>query len=418
MYGMPDYLFRKADLGETLENARNTAIKAVEAMDPNQLLQVSETDLVDHLLAEYRVEPIQLLKDQMYVTNPREVEINRTDAYGHGERLRVVLPGLPNTVKGMEFSVIVPFTGNEIVFLCQPQASDSLPPTARIDGQELHLDFKLADANKEVVERERDRTLASVEKYLAYGEPQVTQHNKQLKTSVEVAIKQRKERILKNQGLVASLGLPIMRRDVPDTYAIPMKPRKVRVEPPTVPAGAFEPEPALVASEYEHILEIMASMALVMERSPKTFAKLDEEEIRDHFLMHLNGHYEGQATGETFNYEGKTDILIREKNRTVFIAECLIWRGEAYLTAKIDQILGYTSWRDTKTAILIFCRNKDFSAVVAKIPEAVAAHPNCKKDLGPKGETQFRYLFHHREDRNRELTVAVMAFNVPNLEAE
>ncbi|MDP6380801.1 MAG: hypothetical protein QF662_05605, partial [Phycisphaerae bacterium] len=143
---------------------------------------------------------------------------------------------------------------------------------------------------------------------------------------------------------------------------------------------------------------------------------LDEEEIRDHFIVHLNGHYEGQATSETFNYEGKTDILVRADDRNVFICECAIWRGEIYLTEKIDQILGYTSWRDTKTAILLFSRNKDFSAVLAKIQEIVEAHPNFKKSLGKRGETQFRYLFHHRDDKNRELVLTVLAFNTPKLD--
>ena len=34
----------------------------------------------------------------------------------------------------------------------------------------------------------------------------------------------------------------------------------------------------------------------------------NEEEIRNFFLIQLNGHYQGNATGETFNGVGKTDI--------------------------------------------------------------------------------------------------------------
>ena len=56
-------------------------------------------------------------------------------------------------------------------------------------------------------------------------------------------------------------------------------------------------------------------MAQVMERSPSAFSTMDEESLRSHFLVQLNGHYEGQATGETFNYEGKTDILIRSEGK-------------------------------------------------------------------------------------------------------
>ena len=96
----------------------------------------------------------------------------------------------------------------------------------------------------------------------------------------------------------------------------------------------------------------------------------------------------------------------------------LIWRGEAYLTEKVNQILGYTSWRDTKTAILIFSRNKDFSNVLTKVPATVASHQNFKKQLSQSGETQFRYLFHHREDTNRGLITSVLVFNVPDVSGQ
>ena len=117
----------------------------------------------------------------------------------------------------------------------------------------------------------------------------------------------------------------------------------------------------------------------VMERSPKAFDGLDEEGIRSHFLVQLNGHYEGQATGETFNYQGKTDILIRSGDRNIFIAECKFWGGPQMLTQTIDQLLGYLSWRDFKTAILLFNRNRDFSKVLDSIPETVRDRPGASE---------------------------------------
>jgi hypothetical protein len=36
------------------------------------------------------------------------------------------------------------------------------------------------------------------------------------------------------------------------------------------------------------------------------FAGMGEETLRSHFLVQRNGVYEGQATGETFNFEGNT----------------------------------------------------------------------------------------------------------------
>src|SRR4051794_23222679 len=46
--------------------------------------------------------------------------------------------------------------------------------------------------------------------------------------------------------------------------------------------------------------------------------------------------------------------------------------------ATVDQLLGYVSWRDTKTAIIIFTRETQFSTVLRGAFEAMEAHSNCK----------------------------------------
>jgi hypothetical protein len=166
--------------------------------------------------------------------------------------------------------------------------------------------------------------------------------------------------------------------------------------------------------EYEHILSIMRGMTTVMERSPNAFRTTNEEGIRQHFLVQLNGIYQGQATGETFNYEGKTDILIRVEDKNIFIAECKLWDGPKSLSDAIDQLLGYATWRDTKTAILVFSRKRSFSRVVEKLPEVVQAHPNFKRSLSYGHETGVRAVLSSRDDPNRELTLTAMAFDIPS----
>lgn len=47
---------------------------------------------------------------------------------------------------------------------------------------------------------------------------------------------------------------------------------------------------------------------MALERSPATFSRMKEEELRDQFLVPLNSHYEGQATGETFNASGRWPV--------------------------------------------------------------------------------------------------------------
>jgi hypothetical protein len=154
-------------------------------------------------------------------------------------------------------------------------------------------------------------------------------------------------------------------------------------------------------------------MVLVMERSPAAFKGMSEEDLRTQFLVQLNGQYDGQATGETFNSSGKTDILIRHQNKNLFIAECKFWNGPASLTGAIDQLLGYATWRDTKTALLVFSRNKNFTDVLRQIPETVRSHSNFVQQHRYASETGFRFVLTQRDDPARHLIMTVIAFNVP-----
>ena len=156
-------------------------------------------------------------------------------------------------------------------------------------------------------------------------------------------------------------------------------------------------------------------MSVVMERSPTTFHAMNEEQIRTLILVYLNGHYKGEATGETFNYDGKTDILIRSGNRNIFIAECKFWRGPKKLLEAIDQMLSYVAWRDTKTAILIFSRNRNFTRVLSKIPGVVKEHSCYKRDCEYDFNTGFRFVLRRPDDPARELTLTVLAFDLPRV---
>jgi len=165
--------------------------------------------------------------------------------------------------------------------------------------------------------------------------------------------------------------------------------------------------------QYEEILSVISNMVTVMERNEKSFQGIKEEALRDHFLVQLNGKYKGQATGETFNKKGRPDILIRVEGENIFIAECKFWRGKNKLKETLDQLLGYTTWRDTKLAMLIFNRNKNFTAVRQQIPEVMKNHPTFTQELFYPSETGFRFILHHPEDKNRELLLTVLAFEIP-----
>ena len=283
------------------------------------------------------------------------------------------------------------------------------------------LTFLVSRANPERddVSQQINRTLDRVDDCLTRVGGNVDRFNSELDSIVRRCIEQRRERLLAHHNLVASLGFKLKQRDdSPKTYLAPEVRRKIAPTPPQASSMPYEPEPALGEADYEHILEVIENMTQVMERSPSAFSKMDEESLRWHFLVPLNGHYEGEATGETFNYEGKTDILIRSKGKNIFIAECKFGDGPKRLTETINQLLGYISWRDTKVAVIVFNRNKGFTKVLESIKSTTKEHPNCKRELEAPSETSFRFVFAHRDDPNRELTLTIMAFDIPRVNHE
>jgi hypothetical protein len=176
------------------------------------------------------------------------------------------------------------------------------------------------------------------------------------------------------------------------------------------PAIPYRDEPALEGQTYADILDIICSFGRGLERSPSVARKYDEEELRDQILMHLNGHFEGEAGGELFNGAGKTDILIRHDDRNVFIGECKFWERQKAFTAAIDQLNGYLVFRDTKAAIVLFIKQKDATAVIEKAIAAIKAHPQFKRDGKPSADalTLTHHVLRHTDDALREVRLALI----------
>jgi len=332
-----------------------------------------------------------------------------------GDRLRAIRDrSRPFYIPGTIIEITIPFDGDAEAFNIQPTSFTLNPPIADIQEDKLIIRVQGTDLKADRVKTEIDKTISEIKKYLNTLKENAKGLNDQLRNIAMGAIQRRKEKLLSDQSLVASLGFPLKERDdSPKTYVAPTVRRKIHSTLPPASTAPFAPEPTLSNDDYEHILSVIENMAQVMERSPSAFATIDEESLRTHFLVQLNGHYEGQATGETFNYEGKTDILIRVQGKNIFIAECKYWGGPKKLAETIDQLLGYSSWRDTKVAVIIFNRNRNLSKVLDSIPQTVEAHQCYKRSLGKISETNFRYVFSNRDDSNREMILSILVFDVP-----
>lgn len=403
-------LFCTYDLGGTITNSQNTLRQEIEQMDGNRLLNTAPADLAAHFAGKFSITPIRLLRDQWYA-NTTEVQVDvRYD------RMRFIDDtSRPALVPGEQTEVRVPFEGETDLFYSQASTFSINPPRAMIAGNELVLRYQSPADSPREVRPLVDQVLRDIEQYLGWQRPMIEAHNAALSGIATQAIEQRRARLLAQSQRASALGIPIKRRDdAPKTYAVPTARRNAAPSLPPASSAAFTPEPTWAMEQYEQALKIMQDMALVMERSPAAFKSMNEEALRQHFLVQLNGQFEGKATGETFNMEGKTDILLREGDRNVFIAECKIWKGPKAFGEAIDQLLGYATWRDGKAAILVFNRGVDTSTVLTGIDATAKAHPNFKRQINWPHESGFRYVLSSKGDANREIILTVLVFHVPS----
>jgi len=237
-------------------------------------------------------------------------------------------------------------------------------------------------------------------------------HLKQTEAELRQAIEARRARLLRDRELDAALDIPVVtvsgtqRAPVPAARkTVTLKQRRSR--------DAFVPEPVLDQAAYEDILQQSQGWARGLERSPGVAAKMDEEELRDHLLITLNTHWQGAAGAELFNGAGKTDLLIREGNRNVFIAECKIWRGASGAGSAIDQLLGYMVWRDSKAALIVFIRNQRVSDAIEKLHRAVQAHPAYRVTRpGGTPEARVDYIL-EADEEGRTVRPAVLPVALP-----
>lgn len=403
--------FRDGDSYSSFKNITDRAIAEIEALENDYVLKASASELEQYYVSEVMLDPLVLDSNAHHIERQEGIQLDvsgdfRRGGFGDG----------PIAVKGTRLYIAVPYSGEASLWRIRPSifSTGGYPKLdVREDAVVFQIEFPDDSPEPEQLKTQIDQTIQSLSQAVDWLAENVAQHNSDAPQAVRLALQRKRKKAEMAVGAVASLGIPIKPLSEPATFVAPTTRRKTPVKRPAVAEEEFAPEPVLDQEEFEHILGVVRSMALVIERSPNSFASLDEEAIRTHFLLQLNGHYEGLATGETFNSVGKTDILIRVDNRNIFIAECKFWRGPHSFSDAIDQVLAYLSWRDSKCALLVFNRQKDSSAVKDKMHEIMEARPEWRKTITPDADGEGRYFFVKESDPGREIQIHTMLFDVP-----
>lgn len=408
-------LFYDGDMDATLRAQQGSIASRVDSIPRDQFLNTSIEELTQHIVSALVVEPLTLYEDRAEMEQ-RETKI---DVSGWRDRNPFRDPG-PIYVAGTEVVVTIPYSGVQSLWKLRPNQCQSVFPRAVVRGPgrdgigQLQIALSQpADEDPERFKARLDEELKSIRFYVDAQRRQIEQFNAGLAGPIGAAVAARRERLKKNEGIKDLLGIPLKQREgTPPVEPIKITRKLVRPLPPP-PKTGYQSEPGITDEDYKHILSVIRHEGRTFEATPKTYAVHDEEELRDILLAHLNGHYQGAAAGEAFRRSGKTDIRIEDQNRAAFVAECKVWRGQKELSAAIDQLLGYLTWRDCKAALIIFNKNNaKFTELLGRIPDTIQAHEKFRQVLSNGQDGEWDFLMTSREDDARQVRVHVFVFNL------
>jgi hypothetical protein len=326
--------------------------------------------------------------------------------------------------KPNDTSIVIPvtvrFTGHADLFKTSGGSSPVIQDPVTINRDSLVIQFRVEPRHIAQLEGQARALIGRIKAQgLDVIAAALPRFNESLKGTATQRIDERKHELSKHDQMLGALkgsGLTIRRRDDgTEEVIVPVKQKEIAItkQPSASSAAAVGPEPELAMKDYDEILGVIGSMVKVFERSPSVFKGMEEEALRTILLVGLNGLFEGAATGETFNGAGKTDILIRVQDKNVFIAECLIWKGpEAFRKKFTEQLSRYATWRDTKMAMIVFNRNRDFTSVVSKMKEEGRTFPGFISEIAASDST-IRLKLRREDDAKKHFILTCLAFEVP-----
>lgn len=337
---------------------RGRIVQEIEVLESADLEGTGTEDWVKYYMEKYAFAPL-LLKSATPVLEERADKFKRTDLY------------MERTVENSKALVGLPVEPNVNMEDLLKMRGDS--------WIHVNYDWEYRDG---CIFIESNPNVDAVKKEIEYAKKNLDSLNFAIKTGnsqlpelIRQQIEQRKKRVGTRAqtfiDLASAIGAELKLTDAAERRLSQVPQVKQSIAELRKPKAKSNQIPKLDSGVFNTILDIIDSQAITFERTPKTVAKLEEDDIRNLILSTLNGTLNLGALGEVFSNQGKTDIYMVVPEGGIFIAECKIWRGSHIINEAIDQILGYLTWRDAYGVVLIFSRNKGFSSILEAIPTAI-----------------------------------------------
>jgi hypothetical protein len=378
----------------------------IEGKGKEYILGVDEEEFKAFLIDYYSLEPLNIDYNSETVDEPTVSKEWVEDRF-YREKYQTEV---------FSFTIRYKFTGSSILFRVQPSTWTMTSAEIYVNNQNstVSFSFKLSKKDPEEFKRTKSDFQRRAFTNLENTNQVATSWMQSLPGIVNSLFQQQKKKYLQENDFFTAINVKV-NKDTTSVFTAPTIKKKVIPQPVISKHKEFSSEPMMAKEMYDDILKVIYDLGKSMEKKPSTYKDKDEEGIRDQFLLVLETRYDSTtATGETFNRGGKTDIILKyaKDSSNLFVAECKFWQGTSEFHKAISQLFDrYLTWRDSKTALILFVTNKDFTSVIDTIKKETPNHPYFLKSTGTRGETSFSFHFHLPQDKDKIVFLEIIAFH-------
>lgn len=401
--------FRDIDLGSSLNSNKQKMAAKVDSFKNEEIMANDLEILSSNLYEEFRIEPVEIMDEEFSKRHIEQAKVKKRidpflqDFYGKEY----------TEVDGVVMIFYFPFTGEEDLFKCHAStySLSGYPDISISRGfisirYEYSLSEMQSESAKDSALKKLECDIKDIRDGINYANKDVEAYNMSLKKQALQLLEEKKRKVESFFSVANMFEVPVKKSAYAETH-VPLQRKIVPI------AHEYKKEDIYSISDanYADILATIKHMGSTYERTPKSYAAMKEEDLRNTLLAALNGTYLGGAVGEAFRNNGKTDICIEEKNRAAFVAECKMWTGQKAIADALKQLDSYLTWRDCKTALIYFVRKKDFLAILQTVEEALRALPEMRQ-VQILDKNEFKCCMISTQNPGQQIQVRVMLFNM------
>lgn len=384
---------------------KDSVKKEINGQSKDYILKVDEAKYLEFLEDKFTLQPLKIHNETEDIREPTIFKERKESRFGQEFEMDVY-----------EFTVKYNYIGSTVLFKVKPNPfiMTSYEITVNEDNETVSFKFRLSDRDPEKFKQQKSSAYYAAFTNINNINKNIDEINSDILNDIKSLYYRRKEELKQENDFFAAINIKIDEK-TKSVFTAPTIKKKSLPKLSTSLNKEFTSEPSISKEMYNDILKIIYDLGKGMERKPSLYKDKNEEQLRDHFVLFLETRYEATtATGETFNRGGKTDIILKYANdgSNLFVAECKFWHGSSEFLKAISQLFDrYLTWRDSKTALILFATNKDFSNILTLIRNDIKRHPYYVKENGTRGESSFSYLFHLPQDKDKEVSFEVIIFH-------